>query len=133
MRMRINAPVSLVLVLMVAFLAAGCRTRPIQNVVDRPLPTLSGRTAEQVAQAIERAGAETGWKMQREAPGRIKATLNVRKHVAVVSISYTASSYGVQYVSSENLLADGDQIHRKYNAWVKRLCEAIERQAAARA
>ena len=67
---------------------AGCmRCGPIQNVTDATVPS-SGKALsnDEVKKAIMRAGTTLGWKMSADAPGKITATLDVRKHSAVVEI-----------------------------------------------
>ena len=78
-----------------------------------------------------RAGAALGWQMKEERPGMLVGTLNLRKHVAVVSIPYTANSYSVQYRSSVNLDEKDGQIHKNYNGWIQNLTRGINAQLSA--
>lgn len=112
---------------------AGCNTMPIQNVSDAPVTTATGKrlSENQVRDAIVRAGAALGWQMKEERPGMLVGTLNLRKHVAVVSIPYTASSYSVQYRSSVNLDEKDGQIHKNYNGWIQNLTRGINAQLSA--
>lgn len=113
---------------------AGCmRCGPIQNVTDASVPNVSGKplSNDEVRKAIMRAGTTLGWKMNAEAPGRVMATLNVRKHSAVVEIPYSSKSYSINYKSSVNLEDSGDgTIHNNYNGWVKNLAKGIDAQLA---
>ena len=58
------------------------------------------------------------------------ATLLVRKHTAVVTVTYSPQSFGIAYESSVNLDFEdrGVQrlIHPNYNKWVHNLLEAIQ-------
>jgi len=112
---------------------AGCNTMPIQNVSDAPVTTATGKrlSENQVRDAIVRAGAALGWQMKEERPGMLVGTLNLRKHVAVVSIPYTANSYSVQYRSSVNLDEKDGQIHKNYNGWIQNLTRGINAQLSA--
>lgn len=107
-----------------------CRTAPIYNVADTPVIATVAKplTANQVQQAIVRAGGGLGWVMRAEKPGLIVGTLNIRSHQAVVEVPYTNTSYSIKYKSSQNLNQEGDQIHRNYNGWVMNLDRAIQAQ-----
>ena len=48
--------------------------------------------------------------------------------MAVVDIKYTNKAYSIDYVSSQDLLYDGNQIHRNYNKWVKILEQDINKE-----
>lgn len=113
---------------------AGCgRCGPIQNVIDAPVPSASGRALsnEEIRKAIARAGATLGWQMATNTPGRVTGTLNVRKHTAVVEIPYSSKSYSINYKSSVNLDEGSDgTIHNNYNGWVKNLAKGIDAQLA---
>ena len=111
---------------------AGCmRCGPIQNITDASVPNVSGKplSNDEVRKAIMRAGTTLGWKMSADAPGKITATLDVRKHSAVVEIPYSSKSYSITYKSSVNLEDSGDgTIHNNYNGWVKNLAKGIDAQ-----
>jgi hypothetical protein len=112
---------------------AGCNTMPIQNVSDAPVTTATGKhlSQTQVRDAIVRAGAALGWQMKDERPGMLVGTLYLRKHVAVVAIPYTASSYSIQYRSSVNLDEKDGKIHKNYNGWIQNLTRGINAQLSA--
>jgi|SRR5687767_1660913 len=103
---------------------AGCRTAPIMNVVDAPVP--AARSAQQVEQAIISAGNSLGWRMQQQAPGRIEGTLVLRDHRAVVTIDYSPRTYSIRHKeTSGSLNYDGSSIHKNYNGWIENLDRAI--------
>jgi hypothetical protein len=113
---------------------AGCmRCGPIFNIADAPATSASGKalSKDEVKNAIVRAGAALGWQMKADAPGRITATLNVRKHTAVIEIPYSAKSYSINYKSSVNLDEGGGEIHNNYNGWIKNLAKGINAQLSA--
>jgi hypothetical protein len=101
---------------------------PVHNVYDAPiLPPLSMSDAELV-EAFRRAGAETGWLIEPVGPGELEGRLTVHgRHLAVVTISYDRTHFGIYYKNSENLLYDGVHIHRNYNRWVLNLEQNIRR------
>jgi hypothetical protein len=105
--------------------------QPIGNVVDAPIVPPAGKTlsAEQVKMSILRAGAALGWKMAEEKPGLIIATLDIRRHQAIVEIPYTENKFSITYKSSINLDEANGQIHRNYNGWIQNLTKGINSQA----
>ena len=100
-------------------------TQPIQNVNDAPIVTAKPVPAAQVKTAIMNAGVSLGWQMAEVRPGLIQGTLNLRKHTAVVDISYSATKYSIVYKSSINLDEKDGQIHKNYNSWVQNLSKKI--------
>jgi hypothetical protein len=108
----------------------GCRTVPIEELSKAPLGVAPGKrvTMTDVAKAIHAAGSDLGWVMQDVRPGEILGTLNLRKHVAVVTILHDTSTFSIRYKSSQNLSAEGQTIHRKYNLWVQNLARRIQQE-----
>ena len=101
---------------------SGC-TRPIYNVSQHPFTspgTLAGRTSQ-----IQHAAAGLGWETTVIRPGMIRATLNLRSHVAVTEITYNEQVFSIIYVDSTNLQYDGTSIHKNYNGWIQNLERAI--------
>jgi hypothetical protein len=78
-----------------------------------------------VEKAILRAGAARGWQMRKVRSGHIVATLNIRRHMAQVDITYNKKTYNIQYKDSHELKYDGSTIHNQYNAWIKNLDKDI--------
>lgn len=111
-------------------LAAGCRTpTPVYNVTNAPvMASKPNPSTDEVGKAIQRAGATLGWNMKSVKPGTMLGTLNLRKHVAVVDINYSASSYSINYKDSTELNYDGTNIHPNYNGWIQNLDKAIKAQ-----
>ncbi|MEP7070121.1 MAG: hypothetical protein ABI789_12810 [Usitatibacter sp.] len=104
-----------------------CTTAPVYNVADAPVSPASGKTlqASQVRQAIVTAGSALGWRIVDAGPGKLEGTLNLRTHVAVVEIPYSATKYSIQYKGGENLMATGGTVHKNYNGWVQNLDRGI--------
>jgi hypothetical protein len=111
---------------------AGCRTTTIQDVTKTPLGAAPRRSVSlgEVAKAIHAAGTDLGWVMQDVRPGELVGTLNLRKHVAVVTIVHDTSTFDIRYKSSQNLMHQGNEIHRKYNLWVQNLARRIQQEMA---
>lgn len=107
----------------VASLAGCARTAPINN-IDQPV--IGHYSDNQMRQAIVEAGITRHWVMTPVAPGVINGRLAQRGHVANIRVDYTPSRYSIYYVSSENLLAADNEIHRNYNNWVTALNQDIQ-------
>ena len=106
----------------------GCRANPVYNVEGAPI-TISGKhTNKDVEKSIIRAGASLGWKIKRIKDGHLVGTLYIRKHVAIVDITFNKKTYNITYKSSQNLNYDGSTIHNNYNGWVQNLDRAIQSQ-----
>jgi hypothetical protein len=76
------------------------------------------------------------WEMEVAAPGHIIGTLDLRKHVAVVDITYDTKTYSITYKKSTNLMMVSDDgtpvgIHPNYNGWIQNLNAAIRQQFVA--
>ena len=115
----------------VAILLIACAPTLIQNVENSPIrPSNANYDLSDVTKAIVRAGTGLGWQMKEETPGHIVGTLNVRRHVAVVDITYTLDDYSIGYKDSTNLKynAGTNSIHRSYGKWVRNLTNAIDAQ-----
>ena len=110
----------------------GCRTATVYNVKDAPLVAATNKklTTDDVQQAIIRAGASLGWIIKPVSPGVLEGILDVRKHRAVVTISFDLEKYSILYKDSENLKYDETDlsIHGNYNKWVRNLDNKIRVQ-----
>lgn len=123
---------SLFLLCAILVLFAGCRTTAVYNVTDSAINTGSGKepTMQEVQQAILNAATTTkpAWTMKVVKPGHILATLNIRRHTAIVDITYNTKSYSINYNGSTNLKYDPEAktIHSNYNGWIQNLDSAIK-------
>lgn len=77
---------------------------------------------------IQRAAEGLGWQIDPAQPGSVRATLNLRTHVAVVNIAYDETVFNIRYVDSRNLGYTGTSIHKNYNGWIRNLETAISQQ-----
>ncbi len=115
-----------IVILLVAGLAlASCRGAPVYNVTSATMATPPSATQEQVGNAIKRAGISKGWQMIDKGPSEIEGKLNLRDHLAIVSITFDTKQFSILYIDSTNLKYDGTTIHRNYNGWVQNLEQAI--------
>ena len=123
-----SARIAVMLLLLVG--AAACtRTAPIYNVASDNFSTASAPLGERATQ-VKRAGAGLGWAMEDAGPGKVRGTLNLRGHQAVIMVSFNQATFSIQYVSSVDLDYDGSNIHKNYNGWVQRLEQAIRAQSS---
>lgn len=113
--------------------AACARCDPILNISNAPVTSASGKALsdKQVKEAIVRAGAALGWQVAEDGPGKLTATLLIRKHTAVVEIPYSSQTYAITYKTSTNLNEEGGQIHKNYNGWIQNFNKGIAAQLAA--
>lgn len=119
--------VSLFSCAVLALVLLACSTlAPISNYPQQPVPP--GLTQQQVGKIIAVTATKIGWRVNMGNPGFMTASVDTRSHIAVVSITYSATSYSIAYKSSTNMQYDGSssQIHRNYNRWVKRLNDNIQ-------
>ncbi len=109
-------------------LLTSCTTVPILKLENEMLPTKAdGKpyAQEEVQKAILRACSLRGWSAQVQGDGVILASLLIRSRSVKVEIHYTNSTITFSYADSQGLNYRGDQIHRKYNAWVANLYHTI--------
>lgn len=121
-----------VVTLALALGACNKRVSSIQNSESQSVPS-NIKSAEQVKRAIVLAGSGLGWIIKDEGKGKLKGTIIVRSHQAVVSIPYSATEYSIIYESSTNLNynPENNSIHRNYNSWVQNLNQRIQAQLVA--
>ena len=120
-----SAAFRIVILLLAGLALASCRGTPVYNVTSATMASPPGATQEQVAIAIKRAGLSKGWQMIDKGPSEIEGRLNLRSHLAVVSITFDTKQFSITYKDSNNLKYDGSTIHRNYNGWVQNLEQAI--------
>jgi len=94
---------------------------------DIPVETGSGTTlsAEEVGNAIIKAGKSKGWIMNEGNSGEILGKFKSIEYFIKVAIPHTAKSYSIVYRDSEGLRHRGDKIHKKYNKIIDELQFAI--------
>lgn len=111
--------------------ACGFNTAPVLNVKNAPVVVPHGvvPSAATTRDAIVRGLADKGWTIDSEGESSIVARVTSGGHTATARIDYDATSYSITYVdSSEGLLYDGVEIHRRYNHWINLLRKAIDKE-----
>lgn len=103
---------------------------PIYNVLSAPIPPNPAATMENIEKAVIRAGLTLGWQIAPKGPGRAEGVLILRKHRAVVDITYDTKSFNINYKDSVNLdYSEKDRtIHSNYNGWIQNLEKGIRAQ-----
>ena len=96
-----------------------------------PIAVPESLAVEDVAAAIKGALNGRGWTVMKQRPGRIDATLFLRKHVANIEIAYDREQIVLGYKSSENLDFKETRgrrvIHDNYLGWIQNLVNDIRR------
>lgn len=118
----------MIALILAALAITGCRTAPIYNVRDAPIASETTPTMDDIAKAIKRAGNSLGWQIKEDKPGHMTGTLYLRRHTAIVDISYDRKKYSITYKDSKELNYDGEVIHPNYNGWIQNLDNAIRGQ-----
>ena len=105
---------------------------PVFNVQSAPIPANPAATMENIEKAVIRAGLTLGWQVTPIEPGKAEAVLNIRRHRAVVDITYNTKSFNIHYKDSINLDYDAQEktIHSNYNGWIRNLEKAIRAQVS---
>jgi len=97
-----------------------------------PISVPAGLSEQAVAKAITLGVAQRGWIVSKQEPGYMEATLNIRTHMAKVSITYDVKSIQIKYLDSTNLdyevEKDGRHIHRNYLKWINNIVHDISVQ-----
>ncbi|WP_345796992.1 hypothetical protein [Castellaniella sp. MT123] len=108
-------------------LVACQQTVPLQQT---QITTIHASSLTVVKDAIIQGGLDRQWIMKQVSPGIIDGKLLTRDHEVQVRITYSTSSYEINYVSSRNMKAANGKIHRKYGQWVRNLDIDIQRRLA---
>ena len=107
----------------------GCRSAQVQNVPEQIIVSNKDNlTNDDVFKAIVRAGSSLGWIVSKKDNNTAIATLNVREHQAVVTVSYNTKTFSINYLSSMNLKYNSatNEIHSNYNGWISNLHRKIQ-------
>ncbi|MDR2744879.1 MAG: hypothetical protein LBB66_06785 [Desulfovibrio sp.] len=116
---------SFILVCTMAVLIGCQKTVPVANPTGLMPATAASVKKAKIAEAIIQAGQITGWVITPDGEGKMTGTLRIRTHTAVVSITYDAMSYHIDYKDSVNLKYKDGKIHPYYNGWVRNLDKNI--------
>lgn len=123
------------MVLVFLFFSGCARATPVYNTVD-PINTLENKkniSDEAIVKAIAKAGASLGWSITKIKDGELEGRLNIRAHMALITIKYDQKQYVIEYKDSVNLRYDPENntIHKNYNGWIRNLEKAINTELIA--
>jgi hypothetical protein len=110
-------------VLLAIVLLAGCayKQQPIYNATD-PMPPAAQSLPLARIEALVIAGAQMrAWRVERMAPGSLRATQVADKFSATVDITFDQREFRITYRDSSGLMANNGAIHSHYNFWVRNL------------
>lgn len=118
--------VFLVAALMAAGPAVAGRLAPVYNVVDHPIPAgAQALSLAEIERAIIAAGAQHQWQFDELAPGKLHATYSHGSHQVEVAVTFTQQAFSITLINTVNMKQSGDEVHRKYNEWVRTLEQSI--------
>ena len=116
-----------VLTLLIAMLfTLGCRTAHVHNVPRRAITVPSTVTMKDLSEVVWSAARREGWRVREVQPGQAHAEKTLRTHRALVAIDYDTQGFAITLLEADNLLYDGQSIHKAYNVWVTALEKSIE-------
>ncbi len=129
--LKINLKKTLLLLplLFVTFTMTGCKSQPVKNIESNAVPS-TVKSANDVKDAIIRAGSSLGWVITEKDASTLQGTLLLRSHLAKIKIPYSKSSYSLLYQESRNLEFNPEDktIHSNYNGWIQNLDRNIQIQ-----
>ena len=105
---------------------AWSRSAPIQN-IKTPILNKSVTTQE-VHDAILRAALSKNWQVVNDANRKITLKYVKKVHVAACDVKYNTKEYSITINPMTTLLRDNNEVHPKYNQWVRNLDKQIQAQ-----
>jgi hypothetical protein len=118
---------ALALVMAVPATAIAAGSVPILTVTNRAYANPHNRDP---AEVIELALTRRTYRITAREPGYIEAYYAARDVRADIRVSYTATTYSITYVNSQNLRYTGARIDAHYNHWVNNLDHDLQREFA---
>ncbi len=106
--------------------AAWSRSAPVQTIKS---PVLSKTvTVQEVRGAILRAALSKNWQVVEETDQKITLKYVKKVHVAVCDVTYSEKEYTITINPMTTLLRGDNEVHPKYNQWIRNLDKQIQRQ-----
>lgn len=118
---------ALALVMTAPMAASAAGSVPILTVTNRAYANPYNRDP---AEVIELALTRRAYRITAREPGYIEAFYAARDVRADIRVSYTATTYSITYVNSQNLRYTGIRIDAHYNHWVNNLDHDLQREFA---
>lgn len=106
--------------------AAWSRSAPVQTIKS---PVLSKTvTVQEVRDAILRAALSKNWQVVEETDQKITLKYVKKVHVAACDVTYSEKEYTITINPMTTLLRGANEVHPKYNQWIRNLDKQIQRQ-----
>lgn len=105
--------------------AAWCRSAPIQSI---KTPVLTKATVQEVRNAILRAALSKNWQVVEEVNQKITLKYVKKVHIAACDVAYSEKEYTITINPMTTLIQGDNEVHPKYNQWVRNLDKQIQRQ-----
>jgi len=119
-------------VIVVGIAACASGSVPVHNFSGVPIGAKSNPSLAEVGRAIASGGAAAGWQMSEVKPGHIVGSYRIRRHLAVVDVTYSTRTYDIKFKEGDaGLKYDGYNIHENYNGWVQELEKVIRAHVSA--
>jgi hypothetical protein len=119
---------ALALVMAAPMTAFAAGSVPILTVTNRAYANPHNRDP---AEVIELALTRRAYRITAREPGYIEAYYAARDVRADIRVSYTAATYSITYVNSQNLRYTGARIDAHYNHWINNLDHDLQLEFAA--
>ena len=107
---------------------SACRTAPVHNVARSVFSAPVTANMAELSEAIWAAGRREGWRVREVGPGQLRAEKNLRTHRALVAIQYDTRGFGITLLEADDLMYDGQRVHKAYNEWVEQLEKRIQEE-----
>ncbi len=107
--------------------AAWSRSAAIQTITS-PIFSTSEVTLEKVRTAIIRGGLAKNWQVVGENGQKLTLKYVKKVHVAACDVTYDTKSYTITINPMTTLIQGPNEVHPKYNQWVRNLDKQIQLQ-----
>ncbi|MBW8309789.1 MAG: hypothetical protein K0M45_09210 [Candidatus Paracaedibacteraceae bacterium] len=101
----------------------GCSNyQPTYNVSHQTLPALAESLTEQdIGRTIMEAAKERGWTCSQIQPNKLICKLRHHEDDVTIDISFNKKDFSITHITAGKMDAGEDQVHHRYNRWVKLL------------
>jgi hypothetical protein len=127
MESRVKRATFIILASVMCLNLQGCsKYQPIYNIFHQDLPLLPNTLTEQeIGNIIIEAAKNRGWSCIQKEPNKIICKHKAGRHHATIEISFTQHDFSIKHINAGHLDAGKDQVHRRYNTWIKMLENTI--------
>lgn len=123
------SPFRIVIIVAASLALASCSSgSSVYNVEKTELNGPHSASLGDIERAIAKAGSRRGWTTKSVSPGLVTSTYSRGRRTAVVDIAFDTKSFSITYKDSRGYRYNGERIHGKYNARVKKLAASIRKE-----